>query len=142
MAYLDEFKAITASYIETTETVFKKAPLFAGVFGIGRGPKDDPCHLDYYNNILAKAEELAADSEATEQEIFDCTEYLMKLESTSAGERQMVQYMLMTVQGCTKGLIPLLSEEHRTELADWFGKAVPRRMRLPVQNDIFKLLKK
>ena len=141
MAYLEELKEITAWYLDAAEKVFQDAPPLAGIFGIGKGPKSDPVHMQYYNKILEKVQELNADESVSEQETFDCAEYLIKLDdSTKTG--QMMQYMLMTVQGCAKEIVPKLSDEHRHSLAEWFAEKVPRRMRLPVQDQLFKLLKK
>lgn len=139
MSYLDEIKSICSDYLVTAEKVYKEARPLAGIFGIGNGPKNDPCHLKFYQDLEAKAKELA-DSDVPEEEKYEATCYILHLDETDCNET--MRFMLTAAQGVTKDLIPVLSREHKDELAAWFNKAVPKRMRLPVQNDIFKLMTK
>ena len=50
--------------------------------------------------------------------------------------------MLIAVQGLSKTLIPGLGREHAAVLLKDYESAWPRRARMPVQDEIVKLLKK
>jgi hypothetical protein len=57
-------------------------------------------------------------------------------------EPRSAHWMLIAVQGLSKELIPSLSREDAAALAKDYEAAWPRNSRLPVQDDVLKLLKK
>ena len=57
-------------------------------------------------------------------------------------EPKIAHWMLIAVQGLSKTLIPGLGREHAAVLLKDYESAWPRRARMPVQDEIVKLLKK
>ena len=53
-----------------------------------------------------------------------------------------IYWMLSAVHGATEPLIGYLSEEDAQRLLALYDREVPRRERLPVQKQVYKLLKK
>ena len=55
---------------------------------------------------------------------------------------QLASWTLLAVQRLSLPLIPHLSTDAKKDLSSWFGKKVPRLQRMPVQQEIYKELKK
>ena len=54
----------------------------------------------------------------------------------------LTQPMREAVQGHVRLLVPFLEPEAAREMSVWYGKAYPRRRRLPVQSQLFQELER
>ena len=131
---------LTKDYItETDELIAARRP-GEGIFGLPDSAKSAPCHMEYYNKMEAAVRELAGDEpdpETAEQLV----RFLLTAEEAFPCSK-LSSWTLLAVQRLSVPLIPYLSEDKRKELCVWFGKKVPRLQRMPVQQEIFKALKK
>ncbi len=125
---------ITEDYLETARSVIANAKPFAGAFGMKGGINDDPCHMNYYNAMKAALEEENTDA-------YESVRFLLNAERSYECPRA-VSFMLIAVQGLAVDLAPRLSREQKEEFRQWMDDNVPRRMRLPVQDYLYKALKK
>lgn len=125
---------ITEDYLDTARNVIANAKPFAGAFGMKGGINDDPCHMNYYNAMKAALEEEDADA-------YESVRFLLNADRSYECSRS-VSFMLTAVQGLAVELVPRLSLEQKEEFRQWLDDNVPRRMRLPIQDQLYKALKK
>lgn len=140
MEKLQKLKDCYIRYEQKVAKVQASSSPLAGLFGFGGGVKNDSCHEQYYEDVSACCSELAA-SGAPEEDVFSCVRYLL-VSATEHDVQEVVYGMMIAIHGCTKNLIPLLSREHKKELLAFYLDAYPKHTRLPVQDQVIKLLKK
>lgn len=126
-----------AQYEETVGHLRKNSPPFAGFWGWGDDPRNDPCHTRFYEDVGTMVEALLA-SGPEEAVVYEAARWLLAAPS-ECGHKDAAWFQY-AAQGHCRRLIPLLTAEHRVELARLFDEICPRRERLPVQKEIYKLL--
>lgn len=136
---LQELKDLYEQYKKEYAAVRKKASFFDGLFGMGNDPKKDPCHMRFYENAENWVKAFAA-GDPSEEEAYAVTQLL--LTAAQDHRKQPEEWIMVAAQRLSLELIGLLSPDHCAELESWYNKAYPRRIRLPIQNDIHKLLQK
>lgn len=139
MERIAALKSRYAQYEQEAREVKKNAPPFAGFWGWGDDPRNDPCHARFYEDVGAWTANLAA-SRPDGAVVYEAARWLL-LAPAECGEKE-ARWFQYAAQGHCKLLIPLLSREQCGALADLFDQYYPRRERLPVQTELYKLLKK
>lgn len=121
-------------YIEEVKDAIRSSKPLAGVFGLRGGIGDSPCHMKFYDSL----------KELIESGDFDAYETVrLLLHADSSYEApDAAKFMLTAVQGLAIPLVPKLSAEQRGEFKQFLDDNVPRRKRLPVQDQLYKALKK
>ena len=123
------------NYLEEVDAAIKAAGPADGLFGMRKGPKDDPCHQKFYDavgeavaGIQNGDEAFAAASELIRADKkYDCP--------------QMAALTLTAAQNHIMTLLPLLSSEQKDSLKKYFDTSIPRWERLPTQKQLYKALK-
>ena len=134
---MEKLQAIYAEYFKKAADARSKASPFAGVWGMGDDPRKHHCHDAFYEAVEAWVKEFApADAEAA----LEAVKYI--LEAALSRRDEDVYWYLYAAQGLVMPLIPRLRSEDCKALAQWYDKAYPRRDRMPVQQNLFKALKK
>ena len=136
----DRLTKLTNDYIAQTDDLIQNRRPGEGIFGMPDSAKSAPCHMEYYHNMEAAVRELAGDkpdAESAEQLV----RFLLTAEEAFPCS-QLASWTLLAVQRLSLPLIPHIPPEKRKELGSWFGKKVPRLQRMPVQQEIYKELKK
>ena len=136
---LQELKDLYEQYTEEYKAVRKKASFTDGLFGFGNDPKKNPCHMRFYENAQSWVKAFAA-SDPGEEETYAVTHFL--LTAAEDHKKKPEEWIILAAQGLSLELIPMLSQEHCAQLEEWYNKTYPRRIRLPIQKDIHKLLQK
>ena len=136
---LQELQELYRQYVLEYEGIRKKASFTDGLFGFGNDPKKDPCHMRFYGNVESWVKAFAAGS-PSEEEAYAVTHFL--LTAAEDHRKKPEEWIMLAAQGLSKDLIGLLSSEHCADLESWYDHVYPRRIRLPIQNDIHKLLHK
>lgn len=138
--YQERFRTILERYREELQKVGKGRKRFSGIFGIGAGPGDDPCHTMMDQQVEKLTAEMA-EGETTPDETAALVSDILKAEKTCEWTPAS-KWAVIAVQRHALPLIPKMNPEGRKELADWYVKAYPRRERLPIQKDIIQELSK
>ena len=130
---MERLQQIYEDYDRRYQEAVEKAPAFSGFFGVGDVVKNHPCHMDFYEAVGAWTEALAAQAPESDR-VAEAVRWIL----SQGGEN----WYHLAAHGQVRILIPLLKPQDRRTLGDWYEKSYPRRKRLPVQNEILKLLKK
>lgn len=136
---LNELKERYQQYAEKSLDVRKKAPLFAGILGLGSDPRRHECHEDFLNDVIARVDayvKTAPDSEEAAEVAMFMLEEPMKFK-----EYDSYWFMFVAV-GCIRSLVPLLRKEDCKKLAERFDELYKKRDRMPVQIETYKMLVK
>ena len=137
MDYLKQLQERYAQYTTQAQQVRKKASPLAGIFGIGGGPKDDPCHMAFYQDIQALTDAYLASGPSPESAA-QVVDFLLRASKEHSSKDT---YWFMTAaQGHAKKLIPLMTPEACHPLLDWYLTAFPNRLRTPLQEELVSLL--
>lgn len=136
---VQKLKERYARYVETAEKVRQKAPAMAGMFGLGNDPRRHPCHEEFYEDVAVWAAEFRAGN----PDQTAANEAVSWIVGAAANHRDKDVYWFMyAVHGHCRDLIPLLSPEDCAGLVRFYDENYPRRDRMPVQKEVYRLLKK
>ena len=130
-----DIKFIIEDYLEKVDNAISAARPADGLFGFSKGPKDDPCHQKFYDDIEKAVSQIKSSDEA-----YAVADELLRAESSYSCP-QMASLMLTAVQGHVINLVPLLNAEQKNSLRIYFDESIPRWKRLPVQKKLYQLLK-
>ena len=134
---MQDLKNRYEQYLEEAEKARQKAGLCGGLFGMGNDPRKAPCHEAFYVFV---AEWVGAFLQ-TEGDCGEAASWLLKLADAHRGEKDVFGY-LYAAQGHALPLIARMDRESAKELLCWYEGAYPRRNRMPVQDAVYKALKK
>lgn len=136
---MEQLKACYENYLAAVEKAEKKKTTWDGAFGIGVSVKDHPCHDDFFESM----EQWCADflkKQPTQAEAEAAVSFILE---TSESYRGKLPYWYMyAAHGFARPLIPLVSREFACRMRPWYNAHNPRPDRMPVQQEVFKLLKK
>ena len=138
-AYPERFREIMSEYREALDSDRKRRKPLSGIFGIGAGPGDDPCHDTLDRKTVQLTEEMAAET-TTPEEATELVRAVLMAESSGVWP-EYAKLALIAIQRHTLPLIRQTDPAGRAELAAWYEKRYPKRMRLPVQKKILEELK-
>ena len=136
----EKLTKLTKDYISETDDLIANRRPGEGIFGLPDHAKSSPCHMEYYNKIEAAVAEASGDKPDA-----GTAEQLVRFLLTAEDQfscSQLASWTLLAIQRLSLPLIPYLSSEAKRDLYAWFGKKVPRLQRMPVQQEIYKELKK
>jgi len=136
---LQRLKEIYARYIQEVDRVYAGAKPMDGLFGFGDDPRKDPCHMRFYEDAEQWTKAFA-DGGPGEAEVFEAVRFMLEMPARYAGHKGF--WFLYAAQGLTRALIPLLRSDHCALLRELYDEHYPRRDRMPVQKDVYALLKK
>ena len=136
---LQQLKDRYAKYLEEVARVYAGAKPMDGLFGWGDDPRKDPCHMRFYEDIEAGIQAFAAASRSPE-ELFEAVRFMITLPAEHKEEPGF--WFLYAAHGLTRGLIPRLTAAQCAGLRDFYDDNYPKRDRMPVQQEVYKLLKK
>lgn len=136
---MEILRKMYADYLEQADKVRKSAPAFAGVFGLGDDPRKHPCHMEFYQNAEKWVKEFV-DSQPAQEQALEVAEFLLEEPKKNAGKEG--YWFLYVCVGFVRELIPFLSAGSCKTLAQRMNVLYPRRERMPVQQETFKLLQK
>ena len=132
IAYYDEYE-------KELEELHRKAPATAGMLGMAGHPRDDRCNEIFYYNVEKWVDGFLKDNPGP-AEVDAVTEWILKLAHSHREDH--TYWFSYAIQAHAKKLIPRMSREKAQELQKWYGEAYPRVDRLPVQNEVYKMLLK
>jgi len=136
---INELKARYEEYKEKSMEVRRKAPLFAGMLGLGSDPRRHPCHEEFLDDVVARVDNYVKTEPAPEAVMEVATFMLeepMKHHGTDA------YWFMYVAVGCIRSLVPLLKKEDCKELVNRFDGLYKKHDRMPVQAETYKMLVK
>ena len=136
---MHELKDLYEAYRKESEEVYASAKLGAGLFGLGAGPKDDPCHMEFLKHLHQKVEQMVQKPVSAE-EAFLAADWIL----SAQGENEQVRdyWVLLAAHTEVLGLVPLLTPEDSCRLAQEYAKRFPKARRLPAMNRLLSELQK
>ncbi len=136
---MEQLKACYAKYLAEAEKVWKHRPVWDGVLGIGSSTKDHPCHIEFYEGVEAWVENFVKNG-PDQQQAEEAVTYI--LEAAEPHRNKFPYWTLFAAHGLARPLIAYVSPQFAAQTREWYNEHYPRRERLPVHKDLFKLLKK
>lgn len=139
MEILAELDRLYEEYEEQFQQMERARRPGEGIFGLGRGPGDHPCHGQFAKDMEDLLRRYAAQGP-------DPGEAARALEriyfAPLSRERDAVYWMMLAVHSLTGELAERLSPGDAADLLRRYGKAYPRLSQLPAQRELTAVLKK
>ena len=136
---LEHLKCIYEKYIEDVEKVYRNAKPTDGLFGMGEDPRNHPCHMRFYEDTEQWVNAFVA-ADPGENAVFGAARFLLETPAKYAQHHGF--WFMYAAQGLTRIMIPLLEGVHCEQLRKFYDENYPRRDRMPVQKDVYRLLKR
>ena len=126
-------------YDEEANLVRKKASPADGLFGFGNDPKNHPCHEMFYEDIGRWTKAFLASAPNPELS-YAAARFLIAAPVECSSKES--YWMMYAAQGWCRELVCRLDAEGCGKLRDVFDDLYPKRDRMPVQQELYKALKK
>ncbi len=136
---VQQMRALYETYTRDVAKVFGEARPADGLFGWGDDPKKDPCHMLFYETLEQWANAFAA-SEPDREVVYEAVRFM--LQAPDQHRDSPCFWFMYAAQGLARDLIPRLSREQCAALREDYDRRYPRRDRMPVQKEVYRLLKK
>ena len=136
---LEQLKERYRQYDEEATLVRKKASPADGLFGFGNDPKNHPCHELFYEDI-GKWTKAFLETRPDAADALTAARFLIEAPKT-CGSRESY-WMMYAAQGWGRDLVNRLDTDGCAELRTLFDELYPKRDRMPVQQELYKALKK
>lgn len=136
---MQQLKVRYEAYVAEAIEIRKKAGPLAGILGLGGGPQDNPRHIVFYEDVQKWVSNFLGDNPgraAREEAVrFILCAPVEVGQADSYG-------MMYAAHGLVRELIPGLSAECCARLQEFYDDHYPKRERMPVQKEVYKLLTK
>lgn len=136
---MERLKACYAAYIAAAERAEENSSKWNGAFGIGESTKYHPCHDSFYK-VMEKWSKAFVEQNPTQAQAEEAVRFIF--ETTEEYRDTIVYWYMFAAHGFTRPLIPRVSREFAAEMLAFYNTHYPRHYRMPVQQEVFKLLKK
>lgn len=136
---MEQLQACYAAYLAAVAKAEKNKTTWNGAFGIGASTKDHPCHDDFYEAMEGWCQDFLA-KKPTQAEAEAAVRYILEMSENYRGK--LPYWYMYAAHGFTRPIIPLVSAGFAAEMRVWYNERNPRQDRMPVQREVFKLLKK
>jgi len=138
---MNEITALYDSYIRTVEELERTKKPTAGLLGITKGPKDDPFH-DRFADDLAEKLKMFSAKDPSSGEVRSLLEYMYEI-PFQYRENHMIYWMFTAVHSLVldNDLISRLNRADAQKIYEQYSKDYPRWERLPAQKRTLKALK-
>jgi len=139
MPQLEELQHLYAAYEKKAANVHKNAPRYAGIFGFGNDPRNHACHEMFYEDVGAWVRDFLQEG-PVHQEAARAVRWI--LEAAVLCQNPDICGYFYAAQRHTLNLVPCLDREESRELLEWYDRSYPEKERMPVQQEIFSLLRR
>ena len=135
---LYRLESVYDGYLETITRLESERKFGEGFFGLKSGPKDNPCHDRFDQDLKVLLQDLTP-GETDSALLREVLEYMYDAPLQNPNPKS-AYWMLIAVQDLTKDLIRGLAPEDADALAERYIENYPRNQRRPVQTELVKLL--
>ena len=139
MEQINEIYALYDAYIQKVDDLEKNRKITAGLFGLTKGPEDDPCHDKFAEDMEAALKEVAAAAPEPE-EVSSLLEYIYTVPLRHK-DNNMIYWMFTAVHTLALCLVQFLDRAQAQRLYERYSRDYPRWERLPAQKKTLKALK-
>ena len=136
---LTQLKTLFTDYNAAVQEVRKKARAFDGILGLGKDPRKDPCHEQFYNAVGKWTEDFLA-TEPSQEDLKAAALFLVEEPKNYEGKECF--WFMFAAQGHIKPLIGHMSPEACQTVKASLEAAYKKRDRMPLQKELLKLLDK
>ena len=136
---LQELRERYRQYDEPANAVKKKSSMFDGFLGFGNDPRRDPCHGQFYEDVGNWMQAFLTLSPQPQQ-AYDAAYHLITAPRTCATQES--YWMMYAAQGWCRQLVDRLDSRGCAGLQAVYDELYPKRDRLPVHEELYKMLKK
>ena len=136
---INQLKQMYEEYQKKSLEVRRKAPVFAGMLGLGSDPRRHPCHEEFYDATIPWTDSFVK-SAPTQAEAMEVASFI--LEAPEAERERDAFWFLWVAVGNIRSLVPLLSKENCKILAARFDELYKKKDRMPIQVETYKMLVK
>lgn len=136
MYYMDEARRLYGQYLNQMDK--RSVNPFQKLFGIRSGAGEDACHAQF---IAAVEELLSRPDEIPAEERGPLAELVVHMPEEYTDDR-VAYWALLAAQKAVLPVIPLLREEERRTLCDWYRRTYPKGKQLPFQKTLLAALEK
>lgn len=136
---MEQMSALYEAYDLQVEQLWKKSRVTDGMLGFGKDPRNDPCHMVFYERVEAWIDGFCGQNpQAAEAE----EALLWMLETTATREKKECYGMMFAALGLARKLVPLLDQTGAERAFVRMGKLYPVHALMPVQEQLFRDLKR
>ena len=135
---LCRLESLYDDYLDTVIRLESERKFGEGLFGLKSGPKDNPCHDRFDQDLKVLLLDLKP-GETDSALLREVLEYMYDVPLQNPNPKS-AYWMLIAVQDLTKDLIKGLTPKDADALAERYIENYPRSQRLPVQTELVKLL--
>lgn len=139
MEMLQQLRDIYSKYMQDVAKIYKDAKPMDGLFGWGDDPRKDPCHMRFYEDVENWTKDFLS-AGVSQQEVYEAADFMLRTPAEHREEHSF--WFLYATQGLTREMIPRLSSGQCAQLRTAYDEAYPKRDRMPVQKEVYALLKK
>lgn len=139
MPAAQEIEELYADYLEQFRAQNSERGPGQGIFGMGVGPGDLPCHGQLLEKLKALLSDIAGRG-APSGEVRDALEVMLRDPAPLQGGAAAAYWTLLAAQGLGLELVGLLSCADAAELYARYKSDYPRFKRLPVQKQVLAAL--
>ena len=136
---MEELTQIYRTYAEQSARILRDAKPLDGLFGFGDDPRKDPCHMRFYEDAERWAKRFLA-SEPTGEALYEAVRFL--LQTPDVYREKSCFWFMYAAQGFARDMIPKLDSIQCSQLRELYDALYPKRDRMPVQTEVYKLLKR
>lgn len=133
-------RQIYRQYYADADAAEKRRSPADGLFGFGKKAADDPCHTAFYESLKAVLLEFRG-QEPDSADVREVLSWIYEAPDTRP-EPASVRWMLFAAHGLTAELIGCLNGTDAAALYADYGSRYRRFERFPVQQEVFRRLKK
>ena len=127
------------AYEAKARAVRRKASPYAGALGLGEDPRNHACHEQFFEDVGCWCRDFV-EKNPSEQEISGAVRWILM--AADARRNTDIHGYLYAAQSHAAALIPRMPREDALELMKIYNGAYPEEMRLPVQQEVYRLLVK
>ena len=131
---IEKLENIISDYIEEANVVIKNQKPLSGIFGFGNSIGNNACHAKFYDAISKELSE-------GDYEPYEAVKFLIYADRNYECPKS-VQMMLTTIQGLAIPFVSSLSDVQKDEFREYYDKNIKKHYRLPIQDKLYKELKR
>ena len=145
---LTQLKTLFTDYNAAVQEVRKKARAFDGILGLGKDPRKDPCHEQFYNAVGKWTEDFLA-TEPSQEDLKAAALFLVEepknyegIAISAPAARAIMNEWLNAGWVDIKPMIGTMCPETSQMIKASLEAAYKKRDRMPLQKELLKLLDK